>query len=67
MNIGEIMGELIGLFVDDGALALALVATIAIAGLAAFLLPGGAVAAGIVLVVGSLGALALNVLRAARR
>jgi hypothetical protein len=67
VNVGEIMHELIGLFVDDGALALALVATIAIAALAALLLPGGPVAAGIVLIAGSLGTLVLNVLRAARR
>jgi hypothetical protein len=67
MNIAEIMQELIGLFVDDGALALALVATIAIAALVAFVVPGGAVAAGVVLVVGTVGTLAFNVLRAARR
>ncbi len=67
MNIGEILQELIGLFVDDGALALALIGTIAIAALAALLMPGGTVAAGIVLVAGSLGTLVLNVVRAARR
>jgi hypothetical protein len=67
MNAREIVHELIGLFVDDGALALALVATIAIAALAALFLPGGTVAAGIVLVAGSLATLVLNVLRAARR
>ena len=67
MNVGKILQELIGLFVDDGALALALVATIAVAALTALLIPAGAAAAGIVLVVGSLGTLALNVLRAARR
>jgi hypothetical protein len=66
VNIAEIMHELIGLFVDDGALALALVFTIVIAALAALLLPGGTVAAGIVLVAGSLGTLVLNVLRARR-
>ena len=64
--MSEILSELIGLFVDDGALALTLVGTIAIAGLAAILLPGG-VAAGIILVLGTLGALVLNVLRAAKR
>ena len=67
MNSSEVLRELTGLFVDDGALALALVGTIAIAALTAFLVPGGALVAGIVLVLGSLGTLALNVLRAARR
>jgi hypothetical protein len=67
MNIGEVLRELIGLFVDDGALALALIGTIAIAALAKFLLPDAPIAAGVVLVAGSLGTLVLNVLRAARR
>jgi len=67
MNPSEVLRELIGLFVDDGALALALVVTIAVAALAAFILPEGPIAAGVVLVAGSLGTLALNVLRAARR
>jgi lipopolysaccharide export LptBFGC system permease protein LptF len=67
MNRGKILRELIGLFVDDGALALALVVTIAIAAVAAFVFPRGGAAAGVVLVLGSLGTLVLNVLRAARR
>jgi hypothetical protein len=67
VNPRDILRELIGLFVDDGALALALIGTIAIATLAALLPPAGPIAAGIVLVAGSLGTLVLNVLRTARR
>ena len=67
MSFEAIVRELIGLFVDDGALALALIGTIVIATGTALLLPSGGMAAGIVLLVGSLGTLAVNVLRAARR
>jgi hypothetical protein len=67
MNTAEMIRELIGLFIDDGALALALIGTIAMSALIALVMPGGTGLAGIVLVAGSLGTLVLNVLSAARR
>jgi len=67
MNTAEMICELIGLFIDDGALALALIGTIAMSALIALVMPGGTGLAGIVLVAGSLGTLVLNVLSAARR
>jgi hypothetical protein len=58
---------LVELFVDDGALAIAIVAVVTLsAGLAA-LLPGQPLLAGIVLLGGCLAVLTANVLRAARR
>ena len=62
----QIMREVAGLFVDDGALALALVAVIAAAIVAAAFMPG-TLAAGAVLVVGCLGVLIVNVVMTARR
>jgi hypothetical protein len=63
---GQLLHELIGLFVDDGALALALVAVIAAAVVAAAIVPH-TLAAGAVLVVGCVGVLLANVVMAARR
>jgi hypothetical protein len=58
---------LIELFVDDGALAIAIVAVVALsAGLAA-LLPGQPLPAGIVLLGGCLAVLAANVMQAVQR
>jgi len=62
----ELLRELAGLFVDDGALALALIAVIAVAVAAAAIMPG-TLAAGIVLLGGSIGVLLANVTMAARR
>jgi hypothetical protein len=59
--------EVIGLFVDDGWLAAAIVAVVALAGLSAALAPNGALAAGLILLLGCLGVLVANVLAAARR
>jgi hypothetical protein len=58
--------ELIGLFVDDGWLALSIVAIVALAALLSRI-PGAALPAGGVLLLGCLGALILNVVRAAPR
>jgi uncharacterized membrane protein YdjX (TVP38/TMEM64 family) len=58
--------EIAGLFVDDGWLALSIVAVVALAA-AISLLPGASLAAGGLLLFGCLGALALNVFRAAQR
>ena len=58
--------EVAGLFVDDGALALAVIAVCIAASIAAALMPGS-VAVGVLLVFGCLAVLLANVLRAARR
>jgi hypothetical protein len=59
--------ELVGLFVDDGSLALHLVVVVAAAGVCSALLPGYPLAAGAILLLGSLAALLANVARASRR
>jgi hypothetical protein len=59
--------ELLALFVDDGALALAVVAIVALAAIVAALMPTLPLAAGTVLLLGCLGALLLNAVRAGRR
>ncbi len=65
-SLTQALREVAGLFVDDGALALALVAIIAAAIVAAAMMPG-TLAAGAVLVVGCVGVLVVNVVTAARR
>ena len=60
-----ILGELIGLFVDDGNLAILCVALIAIATALAKLVPGAGVAAAIVLLVGCPALLCFSVYRGA--
>ena len=68
MNIlVNVLRELMGLFVDDGALALAIVAIVVLAALVTVLMPGLPWAAGAVLLVGCLGTLLLNVVNAGRR
>ncbi len=62
-----LLGELAGLFVEDGALALAIVAVIALAGTIALLVPAASWANGGILVLGCLGVLVVNVMRAKRR
>jgi hypothetical protein len=63
----NVLRELAGLFVDDGALALAILAVIVIAGIVATLVPEIPSAAGAILLFGCLGVLLLNVARAGRR
>lgn len=58
--------ELIGLFVDDGALALAIVAVIVLAGISATLMPGVPLAAGAILLFGCLGVLLASAAAAGR-
>jgi hypothetical protein len=62
-----ILRELAGLFVDDGWLALAILAVVALAGLCVALTPGASLLAGFVLLFGCLGVLLVNVLRASQR
>ncbi len=59
--------ELTGLFVDDGSLALAILATVALASVFAELVPGFPLATGAVLLFGCLGVLLENVARFVRR
>jgi hypothetical protein len=59
--------ELAGLFVDDGALALAIVAVVLLAGILATLMPDIPLAAGPILLFGCLGVLFSNAVRAGQR
>jgi hypothetical protein len=63
-TLAAVLRELIGLFIDDGSLALAIVAVVALAGVAASLMPGIPLAGGGILLFGCLGVLLANVLRA---
>ena len=62
-----VLRELIGLFVDDGSLALMILAVVMLASILATLMPDFQLAAGAVLLFGCLGVLLANVARAARR
>jgi hypothetical protein len=59
--------ELAGLFVDDGSLALAILAVVVLAAISATLMPGVPLAAGAILLLGCLGVLFANVARAGHR
>ena len=61
-----VLRELIGLFVDDGSLALMILVVVMLAGILATLMPDFQLAAGAVLLFGCLGVLLANVARAAR-
>jgi hypothetical protein len=65
--LANVFRELAGLFVDDGALALAIVAIVVLAGIMAVLMPDAPLAAGAVLLFGCLGVLLSNAVRARRR
>ena len=62
-----VLRELIGLFVDDGSLALMILAVVILAGILAALLPDHQLATGATLLLGCLGVLLANVARTARR
>lgn len=64
--VGSILRELAGLFVDDGSLALAIMAVIALAGILSILMPNMPLVAGAILLFGCLGLLLANVARAAQ-
>lgn len=61
-----LLKELIGLFVDDGALALAIAAIVVLAGISAAIIPGVPAVPGAILSVGCLAALFVNVMRSGR-
>ena len=63
-TLAGIVRELIGLFVDDGMLAVAIIAVIVIAAIVASLTPG--TTAGVVLLAGSLAVLFANVMAVQR-
>lgn len=60
----DLIKELAGLFVEDSALALAILAVVAVAAITALLLPDLAVLTGAILVLGSVGVLLANVMTA---
>jgi hypothetical protein len=62
----EALRELAGLFVEDGSLALAILAVVAVAMILS-VFAAAPVAAGVVLLVGCLGVLVENILRARRQ
>jgi uncharacterized membrane protein YdjX (TVP38/TMEM64 family) len=62
-----LLRELAGLFVDDGALALAIIAVVVIAAIVAMLIPEVPLAAGAILLFGCLAALLVSVAGAGRR
>jgi hypothetical protein len=59
-----ILHELFGLFVDDGALALQIVAVVVLAGISTVLVPDHPLATGAVLLIGCLAVLLASVIRA---
>lgn len=62
-----LLEQLAGLFVEDGALALAIAAVVLLAGMIAALVPSAAWASGGILVLGCLGVLVFNVMTVNRR
>jgi hypothetical protein len=63
----NVLRELAGLFVDDGAPAFAIIAIVAVAGILAILMPHVPLVAGAVLLFGCLGVLFLSAVSAGRR
>jgi hypothetical protein len=59
--------ELIGLFIDDGWLAAAILGVVAVAAIVVSLIPGGGLAASGILLCGLLAVLLVNTLAATRR
>lgn len=65
--LGTAFRMLVGLFVDDGSLALAIMVIVLISWIIATLMPDLPLATGAVLLIGCLGVLFANVMKAARR
>jgi hypothetical protein len=59
--------ELVGLFIDDGWLAAAILGVVAVAAITVSLIPGAALGGGAILLCGLLAVLLVNTLAAARR
>lgn len=66
-SLTAVIKELIGLFVEDGALALAIIVVVAIASISAAFLPGVPAVAGMILLLGCVGVLFASVMRARQR
>ncbi len=66
-TLNAVFHELAGLFVDDGFLALAIIAVVIAAGIVATLAPADTWAAGCVLLIGCIAVLLASALRAGRR
>jgi hypothetical protein len=66
-NLAALLGQLAGMFVEDGALALAIIGVVVLAGLVAVLVPAESWLSGIMLLLGCLGVLVTNVAMAKRR
>jgi uncharacterized membrane protein YdjX (TVP38/TMEM64 family) len=66
-TLANMVRELVGLFVDDGALALTIIAVVVLAAGAATLMPDVPLAAGAVLLFGCLAGLLASVARTGRR
>jgi hypothetical protein len=66
-NLAALLGQLAGMFVEDGALALAIIGVVVLAGLVAVLVPAESWLSGVILLLGCLGVLVTNVARAKRR
>jgi hypothetical protein len=62
-----IVEELVGLFVEDGALAIAIMAVVVVAGIFTALVPAAPVATGAILLIGCLSVLVVNVMQARKR
>ena len=65
--LATVFRALLGLFVDDGALALAIIVIVLLSGIFAALLPDSLLASGALLLFGSLIVLLANVMKAAER
>jgi hypothetical protein len=59
--LGAVFREVVGLFVDDGLLALEIMAVVGLAGISAMFIPDLPLAAGAILLLGCLGVLLANV------
>jgi hypothetical protein len=66
ITLANMLRELAGLFVDDGALALAIIAVVAFAGMVATSMPQASLAAGAVLLLSCLGVLFASAVVAGR-
>ncbi len=65
--LSTVFWMLVGLFVDDGSLALAIIVIIVLSWILTTLMPDRPLACGTVLLVGCLGVLFANVIKAAQR
>ncbi|HEY4407798.1 MAG TPA: hypothetical protein VGN55_24360 [Xanthobacteraceae bacterium] len=65
--LAAVLRELLGLFVDDGSLALAILAVVVVAAVSAAWIPDASLLTGAILLLGCIGVLLANLASAARR